>query len=134
LLWAWWLALHTLLCAAVLLTGVPWQARLAGVAAVLGHAALRRPRRSPSPILVSANAECAVPDWYAGSRALGARTVVCPYWIRLDLGTGLTRHDILLCADQLGRDEWARLRGLLARRGGISREAVHGSQRPKEPI
>jgi hypothetical protein len=66
-------------------------------------------------ILVDADAHCIVPAWNAGRLALGARTVVCPHWLRLDLGTGPQRRDILLVADQLGRVEWARLRALLER-------------------
>jgi hypothetical protein len=89
--WGWWLALHVLLAVAALLTA------------------------SPGLILIGADAHCAVPDWYPGRLALGPRTVVCPYWIRLDLGTGLEQRDIVLCIDQLRPDEWARLCGLLDR-------------------
>ena len=66
-------------------------------------------------ILVDADAHCIVPAWSTGRLALGARTVVCPYWLRLDLGTGPQRRDILLVADQLPPFEWARLRALLDR-------------------
>jgi hypothetical protein len=107
--------LHSLLLAAALLTAWPSPVRLAAVLGVLAHGVARRPRPPPRLILVGADALCAVPDLFAGLRALGARTVVCPFWIRLDLGTSLGRRDILLCIDQLGPEEWARLRGLLDR-------------------
>jgi hypothetical protein len=113
--WGWWLALHVLLAVAALLTAWPWPIRLAATLTVLGHGAARRPRPSPGLILIGADAHCAVPDWYPGRLALGPRTVVCPYWIRLDLGTGLEQRDIVLCIDQLRPDEWARLCGLLDR-------------------
>jgi hypothetical protein len=111
----WWLALHALLAAAALLVAAPWAIKLAALLAVGGHGAVRRPRPPPEVILVDADAHCIVPAWNAGRLALGARTVVCPHWLRLDLGTGPQRRDILLVADQLGRVEWARLRALLER-------------------
>ena len=83
--------------------------------AVAGHGVVRRPRPSPQLILVSADGRCAVPDGQAAYFALGARTVVCPHWVRLDFGTGPQQRDILLVADQLGRVEWVRLRAILAR-------------------
>ena len=115
LLWGWWLALHCLLALATLLTAGSWPIRLAVVLGVLGHGVARRPRRLPRLILVDVEARIAVPDWDLAELTLGARTVVCPYWVRLDLGTRLGRRDILLCIDQLAPDEWARLCGLLGR-------------------
>ena len=72
-----------------------------------------RPR--PGLVLVAEDGVCTVPEWQAGPRPLGARTLVCPFWVRLDLGAGPWRRDILLVADQVRPDEWRRLRALLAR-------------------
>jgi hypothetical protein len=111
----WWLALHALLAAAALLVASPWPVDLVMLLAIAGHGVVRRPRPSPKLILVSADGRCAVPDREATYFALGARTVVCPHWVRLDFGTGPRRRDILLVADQLDRVEWVRLRALLER-------------------
>ena len=104
-----------LLAAALVLLGVPWWARGVGLVALLGHAIARRPRSQPKRIVVTADAHCAVPEWCAGPLRLGARTLVCPHWIRLDCDAGSWRRDLVLFADQLDAGEWARLRALLAR-------------------
>ena len=112
----WWLALHALLAAAALLVASPWPIKLVALFAVSGHGVRAAPAAGrPQVILVDADAHCVVPAWNSGRLALGARTVVCPHWLRLDLGTGPQRRDILLVADQLGPAEWARLRALLER-------------------
>jgi hypothetical protein len=117
-LWVWWWGLHLLLAAAAALVGVPWLVRGAALVAVVGHALARRPRAAPGRIVLTADAHCAVPEWSAGRLRLGARTLVCPYWIRFDLDAGSRRRDFVLFADQLEPGEWARLRAVLARMGG----------------
>ena len=74
-----------------------------------------RPRGSPAGIVVTADGSCSVPEWRTGERPLGERTLVCPVWIRLDLGAGPWRRDILLIADQVRPEEWRRLRAILKR-------------------
>ena len=69
-------------------------------------------------VVVSADGFCVVPEWQTGRTPLGSRTLVCPFWVRLDLGPGSRQRDILLIADQLRPDEWRRLRALLARARG----------------
>lgn len=104
-----------MLGAALMLTGVPWPVRAAALLAVAGHAIARRPRPLPRQIMLTADGDCAVPEWHSGSARLGARTLVCPYWVRLDCRVGAARRDLLLFSDQLSAQEWARLRALLAR-------------------
>jgi hypothetical protein len=106
--------LHLLLVAADLLVALPWAPRLGLLAVVAAHALFRLPARTPTSIVVAADATYLVPEWGLGPAPLGPRTVVCAYWIRLDLG-GSPRRDILLFSDQLGADQWARLRALLER-------------------
>jgi hypothetical protein len=114
-LWAWWCLLHALLVAAAALLGWPaWIKVLAAVALVI-HGFVRRPPRSPGLVLVAEGGVCSVPEWHRGPQPLGARTLMCPFWVRLDLGAGPWRRDLLLVADQVGSDEWRRLRALLAR-------------------
>jgi hypothetical protein len=113
--WVWWLALHALLASAALLAALPWWSTLIALAAIVTHAVGRRPRGTPDTILVGADGYCVVPEWDEGRWALGPQTSVCPYWIRLEIGVGVGRRDIVLFADQLDGEQWARLRGLLER-------------------
>jgi hypothetical protein len=110
----WWRLLHGLLVAAVVLVGWPLLPKSVALAAVLAHALLRRPAAAPALVLVAGNA-CAVPEWQTGLRPLGGRTLVAPFWVRLDLGRGPWRRDVILLVDQLEPDDWRRLRATLAR-------------------
>jgi hypothetical protein len=110
----WWALLHGLLGAAVALVGWPLVLKGLALAAVVGHAVLRRPAPPPSLVLVDDGA-CAVPEWQTGLQPLGARTLVAPFWVRLDLGRGPWRRDLILLVDQLEPKEWRRLRAALAR-------------------
>jgi hypothetical protein len=109
------LLLHALLAAAALLVGWPVALKLLAIAAVVGHGIVRRPPASPRVVQVRADGLCVVPEWNTGTRPLGARTLVCPFWVRLDLGKGPWSRDLLLLADQIRPDEWRRLRSLLLR-------------------
>lgn len=117
LLRAWWCALHALLAAAILLAGMPMALKAILLAALVGHGAVRRPRPGPTVIHVAADGSCDVPEWRTGNLSLGAGTLVCPFWIKLDLGRGIRQRYIFLFADQVGPDDWRRLRALLALRG-----------------
>jgi hypothetical protein len=89
-----------------------------GLAAVVGHAALRRPAPSPGRILLAEGGACDVPEWRTGMRPLGPRTIVAPFWARLDLGHGPWQRELLLMADQVDPEDWRRVRALLARARG----------------
>jgi hypothetical protein len=95
--------------------GWPPAIKVLCVIAVAAHGVARRPRESPRRIVLTADGSCIVPEWNTGPRPLGARTFVCPLWIRLDLGAGQKRRDILLLGDQVSPEAWRRLRALLAR-------------------
>lgn len=114
----WWGLLHVLLLGAVTLAGCPAALKLAGAAAVVVHALIRRPAKSPGLLLVAEGGACAVPEWRTGMRPLGPRTTVAPLWMRLDLGPGSPQRELLLIADQVEAEDWRRLRGLLARGRG----------------
>jgi hypothetical protein len=104
-----------LLVAAAVLAGWPVPIKSLAAIALVGHGALRRPRASPGLVILTADGFCFVPEWNAGPRPLGPRTLVCPFWVRLDLGAGLPRRDILLLADQVQPEAWRRLRAFLGR-------------------
>jgi len=111
-------ALHVLLAAAAVLVGWPASMKTLAVLAIVGHGVVRRPLASPGLVVVAEDGCCVVPEWHTGRRPFGPRTLMCPFWIRLDLGKGLRRRDILLIADQVPPEEWRRLRALLARTRG----------------
>jgi hypothetical protein len=117
-LWVWWVALHALLAAAAALVGWPGPVKALAVIAIVAHGVARRPAASPALVIVSEDGFCAVPQWQPGRSPLGSRTLVCPFWVRLDLAHGSRRRDLLLIADQLQPEQWRRLRALLARARG----------------
>jgi hypothetical protein len=108
-------ALHLLLVAAAMIAGWPPSMKTLAVLAIVVHAVARRPLASPVCVVVTEDGCCAVPEWNTGRKPLGPRTLMCPLWIRLDLGKGSRRRDVLLVADQIGAEDWRRLRALLAR-------------------
>jgi hypothetical protein len=123
--------LHLLLAAADFLVAWPLVAQLAALVVIAGHAIVRRPEPTPSPIIVAADATWLIPRWCSHRAPLGRRTLVCSYWINLDLGMGPPRRDIVLFIDQLDGRQWAQLCALLHR---ARCDTVHVSQRPGEPI
>ncbi len=106
-----------MLAAALLLSGAPVALKALSLAALAGHAAWRRPRRTPTAIHFAADGSCAVPQWQTGNLRLGAGTLICPFWIKLDLGRGVRRRYIFLFVDQVAPDDWRRLCALLALHG-----------------
>jgi hypothetical protein len=114
LLRLWWCLLHGLLAAAALLVGWPILVKGVALAALLAHFVLRRPAAAPGLVLVDGGA-CAVPEWRTGFQPLGARTLVAPFWVRLDLGQGPWRRDLILLVDQLAPEDWRGLHAALAR-------------------
>lgn len=107
-----------LLLGSVALVGCPAALKVAGAAALVVHAVARRPARPPRAVLITEDGVCAVPEWRAGLRPLGPRTTMAPFWIRLDLGAGSPKRELLLLADQVTPEDWRRLRAMLARSRG----------------
>ena|SRR5688572_14220403 len=111
----WWFLLHVLLGVALALVGWAVAFRLVAIVAIAAHGVLRRPAASPRTVVIAEGGRCVVPEWNTGARPLGPRTLISPFWVRLDLGTGPWRRDILLLADQMPPETWRRLRALLLR-------------------
>lgn len=112
---AWWLLLHVLLVVAALLIGWAVPLKLLAVGTIAVHGVVRRPPASPRTVVVIEGGRCIVPDWSTGARPLGPRTLISPFSVRLDLGTGPWRRDLVLLADQMPPETWRRLRALLLR-------------------
>ena len=89
--------------------------KLVAIVAIAVHGVVRRPPESPRTVVVTDGGRCIVPEWNTGARPLGPRTVVLPFWVRLDLGAGPWRRDIVLLADQVRPETWRRLRAVLLR-------------------
>jgi hypothetical protein len=115
IVWVWWFLLHALLGIAFALVGWAVPFRWLAIVAVVGHCVVRRPAVPPRTVVVAEGGRCVVPEWNTGARALGPRTLVSPFWVRLDLGRGPWRRDLLLFADQVRPEAWRRLRALLLR-------------------
>ena len=107
--------MHVLLGIALALVGWAVAFRLVAIVAIAVHGVVRRPAASPRTVVVAEGGFFAVPEWNTGARPLGPRTLISPFWVRLDLGAGPWRRDILLLADQVRPEEWRRLRALLLR-------------------
>jgi mRNA-degrading endonuclease toxin of MazEF toxin-antitoxin module len=115
LLSLWWLALHALLAATALLVGWPWPAKVAALAAVLGHSVWRRPRPARAVIEVDADGSCRIPGTSAAPFAPGTRTRLMPFWLRIVARNGADTVDILLLVDQINPADWRRLTAILRR-------------------
>jgi hypothetical protein len=111
----WWCALHALLAVAALLVGWPWPVRAAWILAVLIHAALRRPRATPSLLIVGADGSWQIPEWGHETLPLARGSVLTPLGLALHLGIGPKRRHVLLLRDQVGPDDWRRLSAIMRR-------------------
>lgn len=114
ILWAWWLALHAVVLAALAELGAPWPAKCLALLAALAHAAVFRPRRTPR-LLWRADGRVALPELGLADLGLGPRSRHCGLWIRLELRGAGRALDILLLADQLDPVLWRTLRADLNR-------------------
>ena len=100
---------------AALLVGWAVPLKLLAFGAIAAHGVVRRPLASPRTVVVAEGGRCSVPEWNTGARPLGPRTLVSPFSVRLDLGTGPWRRDLVLLADQMPPETWRRFRALLLR-------------------
>lgn len=100
---------------AAVLLGLPWPARVLAALAVLLHALLRRPAPGPATIAVTADGLCQVLAVDGEWRRPGPGTRIAPHWVRLDLRSAAGRLDLLLLADQVDPEQWARLCARLRR-------------------
>lgn len=108
----WWAALHAALAAAALLVRVPASVALLALAGVAVHAWLRWPGPGPEWIVIAVDGACSVPG-RAGPMRPGPHSRLARRWVRLvSRADGL---DLLLVADQVRPEEWARVSALLRR-------------------
>ena len=104
--------MHLLLAVAAVLVGWTMPIKALAAMTVAGHGLLRPPQPARGRVVVRADGSCTV-QGQSAAMPLGERTLLCPFWARLDLGSG--RRDILLIADQVRPEEWRRLRAILRR-------------------
>lgn len=118
-----------LLVTAAALVGAPWWARALLALAVALHGLARRPAATPPTILVADNGACCVPTLEAAWLEPGPRTLLAAHWLRLSLSAGGRTHDILLCADQIDAESWARVNARLRRRRAAGTAAAPAGAR-----
>jgi hypothetical protein len=111
----WWCTLHVLLVVAACLVGWPWYAMLLAVALTLGHAWWRRPRPRAASLTVAADGSCRIGEWGPDVLTLTDRTRITPFALDLHFRMGPKALRLLLLADQVDPDDWARLSAILRR-------------------
>lgn len=105
--------MHALAIVSVVLCGLAWPFKLAAIAALLAHAALRR---VPAPMSIARDSEgyWSLPSLGLARLTLRPGTAVGPFWARLTLGSAGSRSiTVLMLVDQLDRESWRRLQAAL---------------------
>jgi hypothetical protein len=115
LLLVWWLAVHVLAVAALVLAGWPWYAKAAGALAALVHGFARRPVLAPPVLTVASDDRWSVPARGLDGLVLEHGTRFTSYWALLRLRGPAVRLDVLLVADHLDAATWRRLQARLRR-------------------
>jgi hypothetical protein len=116
LLAAWWAAVHALALASLPLIDWPKGCAIAAAAAVIGHAAVRRPRPPPRLLIYRGDGQVDWPEAGLAGLEIADGTRFTGRWVCLELrAPGAARpRRVLLIVDQLDFATW---RTLLARLG-----------------
>lgn len=114
----WWLALHGLLVAAVLVASLSVLANVVLLIAVGAHARLRYPKQAP--LLLYAGGVWALPRALRFNLALGPGTRYSSWWVCLDLENARSHSPCLVFRDQLDAESWRRLQVKLREHGGAA--------------
>jgi hypothetical protein len=119
----WWVALHALAAAALVVLAAPWLLKGLALLVVLVHAIALPPERALR-MLYRGDGRVAVPELGLDDLELGPRTLYTWGWVRLDLRGAGEALDVLLLADQVSPEVWralqAELRRFRARDGNAS--------------
>ena len=110
----WWLALHTLAVAAVVVLGAPWLLKGLALLCVLVHAIALPPERAPR-IVYRSDGRIELPELGLDDLTLGPRTRYTASWVRFDLRGKERALLVLLLADQIAPEAWRRLQTALRR-------------------
>jgi hypothetical protein len=108
MLLAWWLSLHALLAATVIVLDLPVAPALALLVLVAAHVFWRRPR-GPGLIVRHADGTWAIPEQGRHGLRLVRGTAWTTWWVELVLAGDGRRTRALLLKDQLDADAWRRL-------------------------
>jgi len=104
-----------LLVVAACLVGWPWYAKLLACVLTLGHARWRRPRPRATSLSLAADGSCRIRQWGPDVLTLSDRTRITPFVLDLHFRDGPRVWRLVLLADQVDRDDWARLSAILRR-------------------
>jgi hypothetical protein len=120
----WWVAVHALVIAAIVVLGAPWVPKALALLIALVHAIALAPERTPR-VIYRSGGRVAVPELGLDELTLGPRTRYTTGWIRFDLRGGGRALDILLLADQVEPAIWRALQAELRRiRPAVGNEAA----------
>jgi hypothetical protein len=111
----WWAGVHLLAVLGLISSALPAPLALAGLAALLAHARLRRLSPAPAVLRRGADGRWALPARGLHDLALGSGTAVGPFWAQLRLEGPEARLAVLLLRDQLDREAWRALQAQLRR-------------------
>jgi hypothetical protein len=103
------------LVVAACLVAWPWYAKLLAGALTLGHAWWWRPRPPAASLTVAADGSCRIHEWGPDVLTLTERTRITPFVLDLYFRKGPRVLRLVLLADQVDRDDWARLSAILRR-------------------
>lgn len=110
----WWAALHLVLAAAVVASGIPQWAAAAVLVGVVVHAVARRPKPHSCVLVCRSDGRFDLPDIGCRDLVLDARSVAARGYVRLVLTDGAAVLHVLLLRDQLDDPTWRRLLARLA--------------------
>jgi hypothetical protein len=110
----WWVALHGLVVAALLVLAAPWLLEALGSLTVLVHAIALAPERALR-VVYRRDGRVAVPELALDELTLGPRTLYTRGWVRFDLCGAGRRVETLLLVDQVSPEVWRTLQAELRR-------------------
>jgi len=110
----WWVAVHALAVAALVVLAAPWLLKALVLLTVLVHAIALAPERAPR-VVYRSDGRIAIPERGLDDLTLGPRTLYTRSWVRLDLEGEGRRVEILLLVDQVSPEVWRALQAQLRR-------------------
>jgi hypothetical protein len=109
----WWVALHALVVAGLIVLAAPWLLRALASLVLLMHAIALAPERTPR--MIYRDGRVAVPELGLDDLELGPRTGYTWGWVRFELRGAGRAFDALLLADQFTPAVWRALQAELRR-------------------
>jgi hypothetical protein len=120
----WWVALHALATAALVVVGAPWPLKGLALLVALVHSVALRPEPAPR-MIYRGGGRVTLPELGDDELTLGPATLYSTIWIKLDLRGKSRKVEVLLFADQVDTAAWRALQAELRRlRSGDGNESA----------